>query len=116
MTDNGWLQLAVYMVVLVLLVKPLGLYMAEVFDGTSVVVRGCGAIERGFYRLCGIDADRSMDWKQYTLALLIFNTFGAFAVYALQRLQQYLPLNPQHFGAVSPDSSVNTAVSFITNT
>ncbi len=116
MTGNGWLQLAVYLVVLLLLVKPLGLFMAEVFDGTSAVIRWCGPVERGFYRLCRIDAERSMDWKEYALALLIFNTVGGLAVYALQRLQQYLPLNPQHFGAVSPDSAFNTAVSFITNT
>jgi K+-transporting ATPase ATPase A chain len=116
MSGNGWLQLAVYLIVLLLLVKPLGHYMAQVFEGNGVVVRACGAIERSFYRICRIDHGRSMDWKEYTLALLIFNALGAGAVYALQRLQQHLPLNPQHFGAVSPDSSFNTAVSFITNT
>jgi potassium-transporting ATPase potassium-binding subunit len=116
MTANGWLQLAVYVIVLLALVKPLGLYMATVFDGTSAVTRWCGPIERGFYRLCRIDGEQPMNWKQYALALLIFNTFGAFAVYALQRLQAHLPLNPAQMTAVSADSSFNTAVSFITNT
>jgi len=116
MTANGWLQLAVYVAVLLLLVKPLGRYMANVFDGTSAVTRWCGPIERGFYRLCRIDGEHSMDWKQYALAMLIFNTFGAVLVYALQRLQAHLPLNPAQVSAVSADSSFNTAVSFATNT
>ncbi len=116
MTGNGWLQLAVFVAVLLLLVKPLGLYMAEVFDGTSAVTRWCGPLERGFYRLCRIDGEHSMDWKEYALTLLVFNTLGGVAVYALQRLQALLPLNPQHMGAVSADSSFNTAMSFVSNT
>jgi K+-transporting ATPase ATPase A chain len=113
---NGWLQLAVYMLVLLLAVKPLGLYMARVFDGTSTVTRRGAPLERGFYRLCGIDAEASMGWQQYTLAFLIFNLLGTLLLYALQRLQAYLPLNPAHLGAVSADSSFNTAVSFASNT
>jgi potassium-transporting ATPase potassium-binding subunit len=116
MSANGWLQLAIYLVVLLLLVKPLGLYMAGVFDGTGAVTRWFGPLERGLYKLCRIDAGASMNWKQYALALLMFNTLGALAVYALQRLQAYLPWNPQQMSAVSADSSFNTAVSFITNT
>src|SRR5579871_3797877 len=116
MGANGWLQFAVYLTVLLLLVKPLGSYMARVFDGTSAALRWGGPCERLGYRICGIDPQQSMDWKQYTLALLIFNLLGGLLVYALQRLQGPLPLNPQHMGAVSPDSSFNTAVSFITNT
>ena len=116
MTGNSWLQLAVYVLLLVLLVKPLGAYMAAVFDGDSRVVRLCAPLERGLYRLCRIDADRSMDWREYALTLLIFNTLGGLLLYALQRLQAQLPLNPAHMGAVSPDSSFNTAVSFVTNT
>jgi K+-transporting ATPase ATPase A chain len=113
---NGWLQFALYLAVLLLLVKPLGGYMARVFDGTSAVVRRGSRLERTLYRLCAIDPQESMDWKHYTLALLIFNLLGGMAVYALQRLQAPLPLNPQHMTAVSPDSSFDTALSFITNT
>jgi K+-transporting ATPase ATPase A chain len=116
MGANGWLQFALYLVVLLLLVKPLGGYMARVFDGTSVVVRWCARLERALYRLCAIDPQESMDWRRYALALLIFNLLGALSVYALQRLQGPLPLNPQHMTAVSPDSSFDTAISFITNT
>jgi potassium-transporting ATPase potassium-binding subunit len=116
MLANGWLQLALYMLVLLLLVKPLGLYMAKVFDGTSAATRRGASLERGFYRLCGIDAEASMSWQQYALALLLFNLLGTLLVYALQRLQGYLPLNPAHMSAVSPDSSFNTAVSFSSNT
>ncbi len=101
---------------LLLLVKPLGLYMARVFDGSSAVTRWFGPVERGIYRLCWIDPRASMDWRQYALAMLVFNTLGALLVYALQRLQAYLPLNPQHLSAVSADSAFNTAVSFVTNT
>jgi K+-transporting ATPase ATPase A chain len=116
MGANSWLQFALYLIVLLLLVKPLGGYMARVFDGTSAVTRWCARPERALYRLCAIDPQQSMDWKQYALALLIFNLLGGLAVYALQRLQAPLPLNPQHMTAVSPDSSFNTAISFITNT
>jgi K+-transporting ATPase ATPase A chain len=116
MSANGWLQLAIYLLVLLLLVKPLGLYMAGVFDGTGAVTRWFGPLERGLYKLCRVDAGASMSWKQYALAMLMFNTLGALAVYGLQRLQGYLPWNPQQMSAVSADSSFNTAVSFITNT
>ena len=116
MSANGWLQLAIYLVVLLLLVKPLGQYMAGVFEGTGAVTRWFGPFERGLYRLCRVDPGVSMSWKQYALAVLVFNTLGALAVYALQRLQAYLPWNPQQMAAVSADSSFNTAVSFATNT
>ena len=111
MTGNSWLQLAVYVLLLLLLVKPLGAYMAHVFDGSSAVTRACASLERGFYRLCRIDGEHSMDWKEYALTLMIFNTLGGLLVYGLQRLQAYLPLNPAHMSAVTPDSSFNTAVS-----
>src|SRR3984893_7983115 len=98
-------------------VKPLGLYMANIFDGRpSGPLRALGGCERGIYRLCGIDPAAQMSWKQYALCLLLFNALGALALYALQRGQAWLPLNPQKFPGVSPDSSFNTAVSFITNT
>ncbi len=116
MTASGWLQLAIYVIVLLLLVKPLGLYMAGVFEGTGAVTRWFGPLERALYKLCRVDAGASMNWKQYALAMLAFNVLGAFAVYGLQRLQAYLPWNPQQMSAVSADSSFNTAVSFATNT
>ncbi|OOG35798.1 potassium-transporting ATPase subunit KdpA [Rhodanobacter sp. C06] len=117
MTTNDILQVGLYLVVLLLLVKPLGNYMALVFaEAPNRVTRFGGRIERVLYRLCGIRADEEMGWKRYALAMLLFNVLGVLVVYALQRVQQWLPLNPQHFGAVSPDSAMNTAISFVTNT
>ncbi len=106
-----------FLVLALLCVKPVGLYMANVFDAHSVWPRRAGApLERWIYRLCGIDASVEMGWKQYAIALLMFNALGALAVYALQRAQLWLPLNPQQFPNLSADSAFNTAVSFITNT
>jgi K+-transporting ATPase ATPase A chain len=116
MTGNGYLQLALYLVVLLALAKPLGAYMAGVYEGSNAFLNRIGAPEKLIYRLCGVNPTQEMHWTRYALAMLLFNLFGALAVYALQRLQVYLPLNPQAFGAVSPDSSFNTAVSFATNT
>ena len=105
------------LVVLLACVKPLGLYMADIFEGRPIwPLRALGECERGIYRLCGIDPAAQMSWKQYALCLLLFNALGALALYALQRGQAWLPLNPQKFPGVSPGSSFNTAVSFITNT
>ena len=105
------------LVVLLACVKPLGLYMADIFEGRPIwPLRALGGCERGIYRLCGIDPAAQMSWKQYALCLLLFNALGALALYALQRWQAWLPLNPQRFPGVSPGSSFNTAVSFITNT
>jgi K+-transporting ATPase ATPase A chain len=113
----SWLQLIFYMVVLFALVKPLGTFMARVYQGQHTfldpVLR---PVEKLIYRLCGVKPDEEMNWKIYAIAMLLFNVLGLLAVYALQRLQGFLPLNPQGFGAVSPDSSWNTAVSFATNT
>ena len=117
MTGNGYLQLTLYLVVLLLLVKPLGTYMANVYEGRiRLINRFCLPFENLLYRLCRVKPAQEMHWTQYAVAMLIFNVLGALAVYALQRLQTYLPLNPQAFSAVSPDSSFNTAVSFATNT
>ncbi len=117
MTSNDILQLGLYLAVLLLLVKPLGGYMARVFaDAPNRVTRFGAPVERVLYRLCGIDPAEDMGWKRYALVVLVFNVLGLLAVYALQRLQPWLPLNPQHLGAVSPDSAMNTAVSFATNT
>ncbi len=110
-------QIGFYFLTLLVLVKPLGWYMAQVYQG-----KPCGLNrifrrpERFLYRLCGIHPDQEMDWKRYLTAMLLFNLVGLIVVYLLQRLQFYLPLNPQAFTAVSPDLAFNTAASFVTNT
>ena len=117
MTLNGLLQIGVYLTVLILLVKPLGLYMAHVYEGEHTLLdRILGPVERGIYRLMGVKAEEEMDWKIYTIAVLLFSLVGLLFLYTLQRLQGLLPLNPQQFGAVSPALAFNTAVSFTTNT
>jgi K+-transporting ATPase ATPase A chain len=117
MTANGVFQLVFYVVVLLALAKPLGAYMARVYEGRPFGLdRVLGPVERLIYRLSGVRPDEEMNWKDYAIAMLLFNFAGLLAVYALQRLQLVLPLNPQGLGAVSPDSSFNTAVSFATNT
>jgi K+-transporting ATPase ATPase A chain len=117
MTLNGWLQLILYFVVLLALAKPLGAFMARVYEGQPTFLdRIAGPIERLIYRLSGVNPQVEMNWKMYALAMLLFNLLGLIVVYALQRLQGVLPLNPQGLGAVSPDSSFNTAVSFASNT
>jgi K+-transporting ATPase ATPase A chain len=116
MTANAVLQLVFYVVVLIALAKPLGAYMAAVYEGRSAAGRVLAPLERLVYRVCGVDASKEMSWTQYALATLAFTLVGLLAVYALQRLQALLPLNPAGMAAVSPDSSFNTAVSFITNT
>src|SRR5450631_3784453 len=109
--------LVAFLGILVLCVKPLGSYIADVMEGRpNFALRAGGRIEGYVYRLCGLDSREEMSWAQYTIALLLFNVLGAVIVYGLQRLQFFLPLNPQKFAAVSADSSFNTAVSFITNT
>ncbi|HSB66651.1 MAG TPA: potassium-transporting ATPase subunit KdpA [Anaerolineales bacterium] len=117
MTTNGVLQILIYLAVLLLLTKPLGVYMARVYSGERTFMdRILSPIERLFYRLAGVKPDQEMDWKVYAIAMLVFNLIGLLVVYALQRLQYLLPLNPQGMAAVTPDSSFNTAVSFATNT
>jgi K+-transporting ATPase ATPase A chain len=117
MTAASLALIAVYLAVLLLLVKPLGTYIANVMEGRPIWPLRVGArIEAVIYRVSGVDASAQMGWKRYTVALLVFNALGALAVYALQRLQWWLPLNPQGFSSVSADSSFNTAVSFVTNT
>jgi len=113
MTNHAWILLGVYFLTLLLLVKPLGLYIAHVMEGRLNFATG---IENTLYRLCGIKKDIEMGWLKYALALLFFNLLGVLAVYGLQRLQIWLPLNPQQMANVSSDSSFNTAISFVTNT
>jgi K+-transporting ATPase ATPase A chain len=103
--------------IVILCARPLGSYIADVMDGRDNFALRWGArLERIIYRLCGVNSREEMNWSQYAISLLVFNLVGALVVYALQRMQQWLPLNPQHLAAVSADSSFNTAVSFITNT
>ena len=103
--------------VVIVCAKPLGSYIADVMEGRAHFGWRLGlGFERLLYRVCGVDAAHDMGWAEYTLALLAFNLVGALVVYGMQRLQFWLPLNPQHMSAVSADSSFNTAVSFVTNT
>jgi K+-transporting ATPase ATPase A chain len=117
MTLNGWLQIALYVGVLLLCVKPLGLYMARVFNGERTfldpVLR---PVERLIYKVSGVDPRQEQHWTTYTAAMLLFSLASFVLLYALQRLQHVLPLNPQGFDPPSPDSAFNTAVSFTSNT
>ncbi|MCS6316466.1 MAG: potassium-transporting ATPase subunit KdpA [Nitrospira sp.] len=117
MTLSGLAQIGLYFLVLVALVKPLGWYMARVYMGQACGMdRVMGPFERLIYRVCGVRATEGMNWKTYAVAMLLFNVTGLVALYALQRLQGFLPLNPAAYGAVVPDLAFNTASSFITNT
>ena len=117
MTMNGIFQIILYIAVLVVLVKPLGSYMARVYQGGPCVLdRILGPVERLIYRICGIRHDDEMTWQSYAVSVLLFSLSGLIFLYLLQRLQAFLPMNPQNLPAVSPDSSFNTAVSFATNT
>ena len=117
MTLSGLMQLALYLLVLVLLVKPLGSYMARVYQGRSCGLDlAIGWFERLCYRLACIRPDQETNWKQYALGLFLFNMLGLVVVYLLQRMQHLLPLNPQSLPGISPDSSFNTAISFASNT
>lgn len=117
MAENGLLQIALYFAALLLLAKPLGVYMAAVYENSPVFInRILVPLEAGLYRLSGVNPEQEMGWKSYAAALLWFNLFGGLAVFALQMLQAYLPLNPQQMANVSIDSAFNTAVSFATNT
>ncbi|MGH7257234.1 MAG: potassium-transporting ATPase subunit KdpA [Nitrospiraceae bacterium] len=117
MTVNGWLQIGLFFAALVALVKPLGWYMARVYEGRPCGTdRVLGPVERMLYRLCGIRTGDEMDWKTYGIAMLLFNGIGLVALYALQRCQGFLPLNPAGMVAVAPDLAFNTAASFTTNT
>jgi potassium-transporting ATPase potassium-binding subunit len=117
MTPASLGLVALYLIVLLLLVRPLGSYIAAVMEGRPIWPLRVGArLESLIYRACGVDSSSQMGWKRYMSALLVFNTLGALFLYALQRVQAWLPLNPQGFANVAPDSSFNTAISFVTNT
>jgi K+-transporting ATPase ATPase A chain len=119
MTGIGWLQILLFFGILLLTVKPLGSYMARVFQGEKTLLDPVlKPIERIFYRIFGIRDDEDMAWTTYTFAMLMFTVVGLILTYAMLRLQRYLPFNPQGFGAdkMTPDLSFNTAASFSTNT
>jgi K+-transporting ATPase ATPase A chain len=117
MTLNGFLQLALYFLILLVLTKPLGIYMTRVFSGERIFLgRVFGPVERLIYRICRIDEHEEQHWTAYTAAMLMFSLVGLLLLYALQRLQYYLPLNPQKLSGVAPDLAFNTAASFTTNT
>ncbi len=118
MQTSGWIQLALFVVALAAITKPMGLYLMRVLDasGRTWLDPVLRPLERVTYRLMGVDSSKEHDWKQYTLAMLLFSLVGCGFTYAILRLQHLLPLNPQGFGPLSPDLAFNTAISFTTNT
>ncbi|HEV2214719.1 MAG TPA: potassium-transporting ATPase subunit KdpA [Terracidiphilus sp.] len=117
MTANGWLQFALYSVLIVLAVRPVGAYLERVLEGKRTWLQPVlGPCERIIYKLCAVGADREMNWREYAFAMLGFSAVSLLATYAIERLQAWLPLNPQHLPGVSPALAWNTAVSFTTNT
>ena len=117
MTANGWFQIGLYLLLLLAITKPMGVYMARVFSGEKTfmdpVVR---PVERLLYRLTGVNETHEMRWTEYAIAMLLLSVVSMVLLYVIMRVQQWLPWNPQHFGAVAPDSAFNTAASFTTNT
>src|SRR5271169_4729226 len=117
MNGNAAGQILLFLGVLVLVSKPLGLHIYKIMDGASGRAgRWLAPVERALYRCCGIDATEEMTWSSYSTRLLAFNVLGGFILYLLQRVQGMLPLNPASYGAVAADGAFNTAVSFVTNT
>ncbi|SIR35720.1 K+-transporting ATPase ATPase A chain [Rhizobium sp. RU20A] len=117
MTTVGWLQISLLFLAVLLVIKPLGLYMARVFSGERTFLSPVLArLERDLYRVSGINPQKEQSWLGYTLAMLAFSLAGFLALYAMLRLQAFLPLNPQGFAGMAPDLAFNTAVSFVTNT
>jgi K+-transporting ATPase ATPase A chain len=117
MTANGFLQVGIYFLVLLALTKPLGIYMARIFSGERTFLeRVFGPVEKLIYRIGRIDDHEEQHWTEYTAAMLMFSLVGLLVLYGLQRIQYYLPLNPQGFAGVPPDLAFNTASSFATNT
>jgi K+-transporting ATPase ATPase A chain len=117
MTFPGWLQIIVFFLALLALTKPLGSYMARVFNGERTILSpALMPVERGIYRIAGVNANEDQRWWVYAIALLLFNLGGVLLLYVLQRIQGFLPFNPQGFSGLAPDLAFNTAVSFLTNT
>ena len=117
MTLVGWSQIILVLAAVVACSMPLSAFVARVYSGERTFLSpALGPIERGFYRLAGVDPAREQDWYAYTIAMIVFSVAGFLSLYALQRLQNVLPLNPRGFDAVAPDLAFNTSASFITNT
>jgi K+-transporting ATPase ATPase A chain len=118
METSGWIQLAIFLIALALITKPMGLYLVQVLDpnGRTWLDPVLRPLERGTYGLLGVRTNEEHNWKQYTLAMLLFSLVGCIFTYAILRLQNLLPLNPQGLAAVNPDLAFNTAASFTTNT
>jgi len=117
MTANGWLQFAIFCVVLLITVRPVGTYLARVFEGERTWLDPLfGPVERLIYKSCAVNSETEMNWREYACAMLGFSAVTLILTYALERLQSYLPWNPQHLAAVGPDLAWNTAASFTTNT
>ncbi len=117
MNWHVWLQVFIYFIILLLLVKPVGRYMARLYQGERTVLHPLlGPLEGFFYRICGIKPKDEMGWKQYATALLLFNLVGLLFLYLVLRFQGILLLNPQHLGSVAPGLAFNIAVSYVTNT
>ncbi|UJW75323.1 potassium-transporting ATPase subunit KdpA [Rhizobium sp. SL42] len=117
MSSNGWLQIGLLLILALVTIKPLGLYLARVFEGERTFLSPVLApVERGMLWASGVDPRREQGWLAYTLAMLAFNAMGFLALYAILRLQAYLPYNQQGFAGMAPDLAFNTAISFVTNT
>jgi K+-transporting ATPase ATPase A chain len=116
MTWTGSLQIVLFAALVIAAVKPFGAHIASSLDGRGLLARAFSPIEAALYRLAGVEPTKEQNWVEYAFALLAFHVVGIVMLYALQRLQGLLPLNPQQFGAVTPDLALNTAVSFATNT
>src|SRR5579884_3699760 len=115
MTANGWLQFLLLFVVLVALMRPLGLYMARVFQGEPTFADPLlKPVERLLYRLFGVRSKQEMTWGEYTVSMLLFSFVSMLLTYAIERAQHWLPWNPQHLSSVAPDLAWNTAASFTT--
>ena len=116
MTFVGWLQILIYAALITALAKPLGIFLYRVYEGELPLARVFGPLERLTYRIYGVDPRREQTWSEYALAMLAFSLVSLLVSYALLRLQDLLPANPQHLAAVSPDLAFDTAASFTTNT
>src|SRR5919108_1460630 len=117
MSINGWLQILLFFLIILAITKPLGVFMTRVFKRERTFLDPIlRPIERLIYRLTGVNEEREMRWTEYAVAMLLFSVVSMVVLYALQRLQYYLPFNPQKLAGVSSHSSFNTAASFTTNT
>src|SRR5215467_5595442 len=117
MTANGWFQIGLYLFVILLITKPIGVFMARVFNREKTfldpVLR---PVERLVYRLTGVDEQREMRWTEYTTSMLLFSGVSMTLLYLIERMQRWLPFNPQRFGNLDPALAFGTAASFTTNT